>query len=37
VLIGLLPLIAGCATADRSSEQDKRDGFYGGFLGGSGM
>jgi hypothetical protein len=37
LLLGITLFLAGCAAADSSSEKDKRDGFYGGFLGGSGM
>ena len=35
--IGVVLVLAGCATRDSNVEQERRDGFYGGFLGGSGM
>ena len=34
VLIGLLPVIAGCASGNSSTEQERRGGFYGGVSGG---
>ena len=30
------PLLAGCATTDSTSEQERRGGFYGGVSGGMG-
>ena len=35
--ISIALVLAGCAARDSNTEQERRDGFYGGFLGGSGM
>ena len=35
--LGVVLVLAGCAARDSNVEQERRDGFYGGFLGGSGM
>jgi hypothetical protein len=34
VIVVLLSLTAGCASRDNSSDQERRDGFYGGVSGG---